>query len=181
MNHFFQRQKRASGRGRRAGFVSIEVIIVLVVVIVLAGIAMSKSDILTNNSAANEEIGNIQAIVTASKNLKTTAGYGTAGTDLTSQLLTQGDLPKNISVVGGVMQNPSGGTYVVLSTGGGFTVATSNLPAKLCSKTVPKLSKYQAFSNTSVNGTANAGEVTPSAAGTQCGAGGATVTYTVAS
>ena len=159
-----------------------EAIIVLVIVIGLIALGASKSEMLSGNSEATEEISNIQALVTSTRALKSNAGYGASGTDLAATLIAIGGVPTNVAIVGGVLQNPVGGTYVVTSTGAGFTIATSNLKPTLCVKVVPKLTRSGTFSNTKVgSGAATTGEIAAPAATTACGAAMSTVTYTVAS
>ena len=105
MKLHFQRQKNGSTSKKQRGFVSIEVIIVLVVVLGLLALGASKMDMLNTGGDTTEEMSNIQALYANTKGLKSSQGYGTAGTDLTSQLISLKGIPKNMSVVSGVVYN----------------------------------------------------------------------------
>lgn len=174
-SRFFQRQKK------QRGFLSIEAIVVLVVVLGLLALGASKMDMLTGNSNATEELSNVQALYVATKGLKSSAGYGTSGTDLMATLIAGGGVPKNITVAGGVATNLFGGTITVASTGAGFTLTENNLSQDVCIKLAMKVSAGGQFTNTSLNGgSAITGPMSSAQAGAGCtNSGNAnTVTWT---
>lgn len=175
----FQRQKFARHSGRQRGFLSIEAIIVLIVIIVLLGIGASKSGILSGLADTNAEINNITAIAGSMKSIKTTSGYGAAGTDLTNQLIAGGFVPTSVAIVGGVLQNSVGGPYTIKSTGPGYTFASGGMDTALCVKTATNMSKNNTFSSTQIgSGSSIAGEVTADVAATACAGGNVTITWT---
>lgn len=182
MKLHFQRQKNASVSTRQKGFVSIEVIIVLVVVLGLLALGASKMDMLNTGGDTTEEMSNIQALYANTKGLKSSQGYGTAGTDLTSQLVAMKGVPKNMSVVSGVVYNMFNGAVTIASTGAGFTISSSNLPAEVCIKLATKVSRSGNFGSTTINSnSAVSGEVVPATAATQCSGSTNTVAWTSAS
>lgn len=175
---FFQRQKK------QFGFLSIEAIVVLVIVLGLLALGASKMDILTGNSNATEELSNVQTLFAATKGLKTSAGYGTSGTDLMATHIANGSVPKNVSVVGGVAKNLYGGTLTVTSTGTGFSVSQAALPSDACIKLALKVSAGGTFASTTFNGgTATTGPLSSAAATAGCNAANNqnTVVWTTAS
>ena len=182
MKLHFQRQKSGGSTRLQRGFVSIEVIIVLVVVLGLLALGASKMDMLSTGGDTTEEMSNIQALYANIKGLKSSQGYGTAGTDLTSQLISLKGVPKNMSVVSGVVYNLFSGAVTIVSTGAGFTLSSASLPPEVCIKLATKVSRSGNFSSTTINAnTAISGEVVPATASTQCNGTTNTVAWTSAS
>ncbi len=154
---------------KQAGFTAIELIVVLIVGLGIIALAAGKMDQLFGNSNLSEEIGNVNTIFANARSLKTSSGYGTSGTDLTSQLVAINGVPRNMSVVSGVMYNLWGGSVPVVSTGSGFTVTTNTVPMDACIKMTTKVSKGGTFASIKINAnTAVTGEVTSATATTQC-------------
>src|SRR5260364_386542 len=91
-----------------AGIISLEMMIV--VGIVIASLA--------NDNAA--EMSNVQALYSALKDIKTTAGYGAPGTELSEAVIAAGSVPGNMTVHDNAIQNQWGGVYALTSTGQGF-------------------------------------------------------------
>lgn len=182
MELFFQRQKIKNSYKDQGGFVSIEVIIVLVVILGLLALGASKMDMLNTGGDTTEEMSNIQALYANTRGLKSSQGYGATGTDLTSQLITLKGIPKNMSVVSGVVYNLFNGAVTIVSTGPGFTISSANLPAEVCIKLATKVSRSGNFSSTTINAnSAISGEVVPATAATQCSGSTNTVAWTSAS
>lgn len=183
MKLHFQRQKKNGSAGKRQrGFVSIEVIIVLVVVLGLLALGASKMDMLNTGSDTTEEMSNIQALYANTKGLKSSQGYGTAGADLTAQLVSIKGVPKNMSIVSGVVYNLFNGAVTITSTGPGFTISSANLPTEVCIKLATKVSRSGNFVSTTINSnSAIAGEVVPADAAAQCSSATNTVGWTSAS
>jgi type II secretory pathway pseudopilin PulG len=172
----FQRQK--SLRSSR-GFLSIEAMVVLVVVIGLLGLAASKMGMLGSNAGVVEEISNIQTLYTLTKQTKGSSGYGAAGANLVTTLNTTGSLPTNMTVSGGVLYNAYGGAVTIVSTGQGFTITDSGLPAQDCATLSSKLSRSGTFATTKINSnTTVSGEVVQSTAATQCNTTGNSIALT---
>lgn len=170
----FQRRKLSRG------FVSVEVIFVVVVVLGLLALGASKTSILTGGAEVTEELSNLQALYSATKELKTASGYGTSGANLVTQLSANDSFPKNIAFVGGVPKNVYGGTITITSTGSGFQIGEASLTQKACIQLATKISRGGTFSNASINGGATiTGEVTSAVASTQCVSGSSNaVTWT---
>lgn len=170
----FQRQK-----GKQFGFLSVEALIVLIVVLALLGIAASRSGMLSGGSQAVEEVGNIQSLYANIKSLKTSSGYGAAGTNLVPALITADGIPKNMSVVSGVPYNDFGGAVQIVSTGSGFTITTNGLSSAACVKQSTSISRGGAFATTQIGSNAAInGEVTSATASSQCTGSANTVTWT---
>lgn len=170
--------KQSARLARQAGVLSIEMIIVLgIVALILLGVAGRVAvSFLSNDNTA--ELSNITAIYTAVKDTKTTVGYGTSGTDLSSVVIAAGKLPSNIPVNGTTISNQFGGTYTLKSTGQGFTMADSNIPQKNCVKIVSSATQGGQFATTTVNsGSAYSGPMAAADAQTACNASTNTVTF----
>lgn len=171
-------QRRKSSRG----FVSVEVIFVVAVVLGLLALGASKTGILSGGADATEELSNIQALYSATKELKTASGYGTNGANLVSQLSATDSFPKNIAFVSGVPKNVFGGSITITSTGSGFQIGEDGLPQKACVQLSTKISRGGTFASVSINGTSYTGEVTSANASTTCVSGSTNaVTWTSAS
>lgn len=184
MENHFQRQKLGGQvRNRKqAGFLSIEAIAVVFFIVVGLALAASRTDMLGGGSEASEEVSNIQTLYTNTKALKGSGGYGASGTDLTSQLVTNGGVPKSMSVVSGVIYNSFGGTVTVVSTGVGFTITSNAVSGSACNKAATKISRGGAFYSTKIGANAAVvGEVTAAVASTQCASSNNTLAYTSAS
>jgi len=154
---------------KQAGFTAIELIVVLIVGLGIIALAAGKMDQLFGNSNLSEELSNVNSIFANARSLKTSSGYGTSGTDLTAQLVAINGVPRNMSVVSGVMYNLWGGSVPVVSTGSGFTVTSNTVPQDACIKASTKISKGGTFSTIKINAnTAITGEVTSAVATTQC-------------
>jgi type II secretory pathway pseudopilin PulG len=161
------------------GFLSIEVIIVLVVVLGLLALGAANSGMLSTNSNTVEEMSNIQTLYVNTKGLKSSQGYGTSGTDLSSQLIALKGIPSNMSIIANTIYNSFNGVVTIASTGTGFTISTSFLPSEVCLRLVTKISRTGSFETTEINANAPiTSEVTPADAATQCNSKSNTVTWT---
>ncbi|APA90307.2 hypothetical protein BJG93_34520 (plasmid) [Paraburkholderia sprentiae WSM5005] len=171
--------KSGARLARQAGVLSIEMIIVLgIIALILLGVAgrVAVSFLSSDNTA---EMSNITAIYTAIKDTKTTVGYGTSGTDLSSVIIAGGKLPSNIPVNGTTISNQFGGNYTLKSTGQGFTIADAGIPQKNCVKIVAGATQGGQFATTTVNsGSAYTGPMAQSDAQTACNSASNTVTFT---
>lgn len=161
------------------GFVSIEAVIVLIIVAIGIGLAVSRGAGLFGSSNISEEQGNIAALTTNTRALKGSNGYGTSGTNLVTSLIAVNGVPKNMSVVSGVLYNVYGGSVTVTSTGMGFAITSSALPKDACIALATRVAKNQ-YEQTKINsGTATTAEVTTAAATTGCSGATNTITWTV--
>lgn len=160
----------------QSGFTIIEVLVVLIVGLGILAMSTGKIDMLFGSSGLAEEVSNINTLLPNIKSLKSSSGYGAAGTDLTTQLSAIGGIPKNITVVSNVMYNSWNGAITPASTGIGFTITDNALPQDVCIKMATKSSKSGAFSSIQINGNAAiVGEITSAIATTQCNSASANV------
>ncbi len=173
-------QVTAAGRlVRQAGVLSIEMIIVLgIVALILLGVGGRIAvSFLSNDNTS--ELSNLTAIYSAIKDTKTTVGYGAAGTDLSATVIAGGHLPSNISVNGAVISNQFGGTYVLTSTGQGFTITDPSIPQKNCVKIASGATQSGTYASTTVNaGAPSTGPMSTAAAQTACNAAANSITFT---
>src|SRR5260363_342638 len=132
--------------------ISLEMMIVVGILIVLligAG-ARIVIALLANDNAA--EMSNVQALYSALKDIKTTAGYGAPGTELSEAVIAAGSVPGNMTVHDNAIQNQWGGVYALTSTGQGFTIRDPDIPDKNCIKIALAQSQAGQFSSTAING-----------------------------
>ncbi|WP_332690691.1 type 4 pilus major pilin [Devosia sp.] len=163
------------------GFISIEVVIVLIIVAIGIGLAVSRGAGLFGSSNVGEEQSNLATLTTNTRALKGSNGYGTSGTNLVPSLIAVNGVPKNMSVVSGVLYNVYGGSVTVASTGMGFTITSSSLPKDACIALATRVAKNQ-YEQTKINsGSAVSGEVTTVSATTACSSSANTITWTISS
>lgn len=161
--------KTSAQRKKQGGFTAVELIVVLIVGLGIIALAAGKMDMLFGNSNLSEEVSNVNTLFANARTLKTSSGYGTSGTNLTSQLTAVNGVPRNMSVTGGVIYNLWGGAVPVVSTGAGFTIAQQAVPQDSCIKMSTKISKGGTFGTITINAnTPISGEVTSAVATTQC-------------
>lgn len=163
---------------KQLGFVSIEVVIVLVVVAIGIGLAVSRGGSLFGSSDISEEQGNYATLVNNTRALKDRNGYGTSGTDLVPSLIATNGIPKNMSVVSGVLYNTYGGAVSITSTGIGFTMTSSSLPKDAC-VTLAKSSRSDRELTRINSGSSITGDVTTVAATSACSGATNTIAWTI--
>jgi hypothetical protein len=104
-----------------------------------------------------DETQNVSRIYQSVRQLRSTNGYGTTGTDLVPTMSSLGDLPSDMTRTGSgssiVLSNSWGGTVAVLSTGLGFTISYAAVPQTQCPKLVAALSASGSFSQVVVGST----------------------------
>lgn len=162
-------RRSAPELSKQAGVLSIEMIVVLgIVILILLGVAGRIAvAYLSNDNTA--ELTNISAIYGVIKDTKTTVGYGTSGTDLSATVIATGKLPTNIAVSGNTITNQFGGTYVMTSTGQGFTLTTPSIPQKNCVKIASGSTQTGQWTSSTVNsGSATTGPMSTPQAVTAC-------------
>lgn len=163
-------------KAKQAGFTAIELIVVLLIALGIMALSSGKLDQLFSGSNLVEEASNLNTLLANTKALKTTSGYGAAGTDLTTQLVATNGVPRNMVVSANVMYNNWNGAVTPASTGTGFTITDNALPMDACIKLATKTSKSGAFASIKINGNAAiVGEVTSATATTQCNSAAANV------
>ncbi len=174
-----KRQAAWKSKCHQVGVISIEMMVAAAIIIALllgVGGRVAVAWVANDNT---QELSNISALYTAIKDTKTTAGYGANGTDLSAAVIAGGKLPGNITVTGNTIQNGWGGTYAILSTVQGFTVASPTMPIKNCIKVAAGASASGQYAQTSINGgTAITGPLTTPQAVTGCSSATNTILFT---
>lgn len=155
-------------RSNQGGFSLIEALVVLVIgVIVLAAASGSIGGIFTAQDKS-QEVSHVVSLLSNTKSLRSSGGYGVAGTDLVPPLIANKAVPTTMSVIAGKLTNAWGGTIAVASTGGGISITESALPADACIEISTKISRGGAVTTKIGANAAVVGEVTQTDATTQC-------------
>lgn len=144
--------------------------VLIVGAIVLAGAAAGLYALFSSQSQS-DELNNVSTIITNIRDLRTTSGYGTPGTDLMQNMVKIGGIPKSMGIVGGVPVNSYNQvvTLVVDGTGNGWILTDPGLPAEDCNRIAKKMSVAKSVNTTSINGgAAVTGELTPTMTAAQC-------------
>lgn len=121
---------------------------------------------------------NIGILISNTRKLKASSGYGTSGTSLVSALRVSKGLP-NMSDDGTSRYNSWGGAVTVVSNGMTFTVTENGLPADACVTLATKISRGQKVTTTINAGTAVTGEVLQANATSGCSKDANVVAWTV--
>lgn len=161
---------------KQGGFGALEVMIALMIgAIVIIG-AVVWYPKLTNNSNNGDELSNISSLLTNTRQLKTSSGYGGSGVSLIPTLLNAGGIPDNMQKSGNAVFNAWDGAVTIQSTGTGYTMTYAGLPAQNCIFLATKASNSSSISTSINGGAANTGEITAVVASAACT--GATNTLT---
>ncbi|WP_157131286.1 type 4 pilus major pilin [Burkholderia pseudomallei] len=164
---------------KQAGIGALEYIgIALFFVVVLGGV-LARSALLsfTNNNVA--ENGAISALWQSIKtNVKSSAGYGAAGTNLIPVLSATNGLPANLTFDGTNLENTYGQPYAITSTGMGFQVSDPGITKADCIKiVVQQASNGNWNAGITVNGATLNGAVPTATAQTNCSGSTNTVIF----
>lgn len=165
---------------RQGGFGLIEIMIVIILLLTMLYAIMSRSDTAFSSSDSSNELGHVSSLITGTKQLKTTSGYGVS-TDLTSTLYTSGAVPADMTYSASKLYNTWNGQVTIVSTATGmaFTLKYLSVPQDACIALATKAASYS-YSTTINANTAIVGEVTAATATTQCSSATAnTLTWTV--
>lgn len=178
MNRFNLRNRSALQKNQK-GMTLIETIVVLALVgLALAGLAWGINKAFGGSDIKDEQTA-VTTLIGSLPDIRTSAGYGAANTNLMPQLIAQNAIPTNWPVSGGVPSNAWGGTISVASTGTAVAITSTQVPQEACNKLVVKLSKGANFQTTKIGAnTAVTGEVTAATAQAQCAAGANTIVWT---
>jgi len=175
-----QQGKKVRYSKRQGGFGLIEIMIVIILLLTMLYAIMSRSDTAFSSSDSSNELGHVSSLITGTKQLKTTSGYGVS-TDLTSTLYTSGAVPADMTYSASKLYNTWNGQVTIVSTATGmaFTVKYLSVPQDACISLATKAASYS-YSTTINANTAIVGEVTAATATTQCNSATAnTLTWTV--
>lgn len=165
---------------RQGGFGLIEVMIAVIIGLLALVAIMSRGDNAFSSSDGSNELGHVSSLITGTKQLKTSSGYGVS-TDLTTTLYTNGAVPGDMTYSASKLYNSWNGNVTIVSTatGVGFTVTYPNVPQDACITLATKAAAYAYSTKINAN-TAIVGEVTAATATTQCSSATAnTLTWTV--
>lgn len=147
-------------------------------VVVAGALAMNAKGWLGNKE--QKEVTHISAIISGTKSLQSVTGYGASGTNLVPSLISQGLVPADMTVSGTTIVNRYGSTVTVVSTGLGYTVTDSGLPASACMTLARQISQTDGITTKIGSGTATANAVDTATAQAQCSGATNTVAFTAA-
>ncbi|WP_440862562.1 type 4 pilus major pilin [Symbiopectobacterium purcellii] len=171
-------------------FLSLEAMGVLAIIAVAIVLAVSAVSILFNKSTLNDEMSNVQALVTQARGmLKTQGEYPfSSGAKMTGTLVQFGGVPGSMTINGdkasgaAKIANGWGGDVIIApekiqgsANNKGFSVTYKNVPQDACVIMATKLSGSAMIHEVSISGTNNVGAVTAEKAGTQCKANNGSV------
>ncbi|AYB48871.1 prepilin [Candidatus Williamhamiltonella defendens] len=165
------------------GFLSLEMMGVLAIISVAIVLAVGTVSSLFNKSTLNDEIANVQALVTQSRGLLKTQGEYpfSNGAKMTGTLVQFGGVPGNMTINGdkskgeAKITNGWGGEVMIAPekvqgsvNNKGFSVTYKNVPQEACSVMTTKLSGSAMIQEISISGSHHIGAVTAEKAGAQC-------------
>lgn len=163
---------------KQLGFGALEVMIALLVgaLAIVGAIGWYQKLMSSNNN--QDELSNVTSIITNTRNLRTTSGYGTSGTNLLPALNKAGGIPDAMSVSSSnVVSNAWGGTVTVTSNGTWFTVSYNGVPDENCVFLATKGAISKTI-QTSINGGSTiTGEVTAAQANSGCSTDSNTISW----
>nr|WP_234813681.1 type 4 pilus major pilin [Candidatus Hamiltonella defensa] len=155
------------------GFLSLEAMGVLAVISFAIVLAVGTVSSLFNKSTLNDEIANVQSLVTQSRGLLKTQGEYpfSNGAKMTGTLVQFGGVPGNMSINGdkskgeAKITNGWGGEVMIAPEkvqgsvhNKGFSVTYKNVPQEACSVMATKLSGSAMIQEVSISGSHNVGE-----------------------
>lgn len=137
-----ENQKRPSKiriHKRQGGFGLIEIMIGLIIMLLGLVAIMSRGDNAFSSSDGSNELGHVSSLITGTKQLKTSSGYGVS-TDLTTTLYTNGAVPADMTYASSKLYNSWNGQVTIVSTATGvsFTVNILAYRKRLASHWQPK-------------------------------------------
>ncbi|CAJ4320301.1 type IV B pilus protein [Burkholderia pseudomallei] len=156
---------------QRGALTFMETMGVLIVGAIVLAAAAAGLYALFSAQSQSDELNFVSTIITNVRDLRTTSGYGTAGSDLMPNMVAIGGIPKSMGIVGGVPVNSYNQqvTLVVDGTGNGWVLTDPGLPKEDCNRIAKKMSVAKSVNTTSINGgAAITGEISPSVAAAQC-------------
>jgi type II secretory pathway pseudopilin PulG len=164
---------------RQAGFGALEVMIALIIgsLVIIGAVGWYQS--LDTKSKNSDELTNLATLMTNTRQMKTSSGYGTSGTNLVPVLSNAGGIPDTMEYASSVLYNAWGGTVTVLSNGQTFTITYTGLPAENCIFLASKGAASSSQQTRINSGTAITGEVTSIAASSSCNTATNSVAWTV--
>lgn len=165
---------------KQKGFTLIEVMIALGIGFLVYALVTGTGNTATAKGDQSAEVTNMTNLFTQLRTLRSTSGYGTAGTDLVSQLKATSSLPTGMSVdSSGLIYNNWSGNVTAVSTGLGWKVSSPNVPSDMCIKVAVAVSNGNNVLQTQINGgSVITGAVDVNTAKSACATGTATLVWT---
>ena len=157
--------------------------VLLIIIVAIIGVVAWIGGAFSQNDTSNE-LANINSIMTQTRGLlKGSTGYDySSAANMTGTLIQYGGVPATMSIHG----TASSGTATVTNVWGGavteqpvtvsgtdnagFALTYNKVPQQACTTLTTKLSSGSMVTQTTINGTAVTGEVSPAKAGTTCNA-----------
>lgn len=152
----------------QGGFGTLDMLIALVIGLLAVIAAMAAMSKLTASQNNNDELSNISSLITNTRVLKTSSGYGSTGSDLVRSMINSGGVPDLMERTTTEVFNAWGGTVTILSTGTGFTMTYSDVPKDSCIILASKAAGSRAMSTSINGGAAIVGEVTTAQGDSGC-------------
>lgn len=165
--------QRKHGRG----LTFIELLIAIIVILTVAALAVAGGMKLLGKSDSSADFQATAQLLTNTKSMRGSSGYGPAGTSLVPALIQMDAVPAGITVTGNKLYNKYGGEITVVSTGLGTTTTSNQVPKESCIESASKLAGGRMV--TKINGgTAVTGEMLPTVAATSCTTDSNTIVWT---
>lgn len=176
------KKRKYNSRASQAGFNLIELMVGLAIVGLVIAAAVWRMNKSYNSNDIQDTVAAVTSVATSARELRTTTGYGTSGTNLVTQLEAQDGIPSVWPLSSSVPQNAWGGTVTITSNVTGINIGITKIPEEACNKLSTRLSRNSYFSTTKINSTTYTGEVTSANAVSSCTSGSTnTLTWTTAS
>lgn len=164
------------------GWLSLELTgVLLIIIVAIIGVVAWIGGAFSQNDTSNE-LANVNSIMTQTRGLlKGSTGYDySSAANMTGTLVEYGGVPTTMSIHGTIssgtatVTNVWGGAVTVQpvtvsgTANAGFSLTYNKVPQQACTTLTTKLSSGSMVTQTTINGTAITGEVSPAKAGTSC-------------
>lgn len=153
---------------KQGGFGALEVLIALVIGMFIVIAAVGWMTKLSNTANNNDELSNISTLITNTRMLKTSSGYGPSGTDLIPILIKSGGIPDIMQRTDTTVSNVWDGAVTMVSSGPSVTLTYAKIPEASCIFLATKAAGSGSVTTSINGGTAIVGEVTAVDASTSC-------------
>lgn len=167
---------------KQRGFTLVEIGIVLALAgLIYVVVSSSRASGFSSNDVKDEQTQIIR-VLGALPELRGSAGYGAAGTDLLPVLIDQKVVQVPWKVISGTVTNTFGGTVAITSNDGATAkVIVTKYPQEACNRLARGLSRGDNFFSSKINaGTVHVGEVTTVQAQADCTTGANTIEWITA-
>lgn len=168
--------KQLSNHQQR-GFLAIDGIFWLMLIAIAIGFIVLQGWRMYSSSDVAIEQSNITSLITNTKKLKGSSGYGPTGQDLVPALINL-DAAGSMGVSGTSLVNQWNGAVTVVSNGLTFTLTESNVPKSACITLATKVVRDRQTSTSINGGAATTGEVLATAASSGCSSDANSIAWT---